>query len=217
MKCYVACTSTITRHSRISSSSWSNVQLIHGRNGVGKTSCSRDSMSCGRLWLMDGRPKMLPRSRLTRWDRRTVQSFELEVDRNGGRYLYRLEIDHLVAERRSRVLKESLTFDGRPLFLDELGELRLFRDDHSGGATYSLNSFVSGLGTVPERPVNKKLTWFKDWLDRTYFLHLNPFAMKEEAKEDASRLDRYGVNFASWYRHMSQEMAEKVPAFLQGH
>ena len=191
-------------------------QLIHGCNGAGKTSLF-ECIDLLRGFVVDGlrTDQVFPAKTRTRWDRREIQSFEIEVEGNGGRYAYRLEIDHHLATKRCRVRAESLKFDGRPLFLFETGEVRLFRDDHSEGAKYSLDWALSGLGSVPARRVNTRLTWFKGWLERAYFLHINPVAMSSETDEDNSRLARDASNFASWYQHLSQEKAERLPAFFK--
>ena len=190
------------------------LQLIHGRNGSGKTSFF-EALDRLRAFVIEGQrtEQVFPERTRTRWDRRTIQSFEVEVEGNGGRYVYRLEINHDLPARRSWVRSESLKFDGRPLFLDELGEIQLYRDNHSPGSKYSLGGSLSGLGSVPARDVNTKLTWFKEWLDRAYFLQLNPVAMVPESGGDATRLSRDGSNFASWYRHLSLEKAERSAAF----
>jgi hypothetical protein len=114
-------------------------------------------------WKVD---QLFPASERTRWQKSTLQQFELELEGNGGTYKYELAIDHDPERLKNRVKHERLWFDGKPLLKVELGEVQLFRDNHSQGPTYTFDWTQSVLPTILSRPDNSRLTWFKERLKR---------------------------------------------------
>jgi energy-coupling factor transporter ATP-binding protein EcfA2 len=141
------------------------VQLILGDNGSGKTTF----FEC--LWRLrevvaNGIEVgwIFPNRTLYRWGDRKVQTFEMTVEGNGGRYVYRLEIDHYPSSQVPDVRLETLHFDDRPLFSFVRGEVQLHRDDFSEGPRESWSPYHSGLSRVPSADDNTKLSWFRSWM-----------------------------------------------------
>ena len=94
-----------------------NVQLIYGGNGSGKTSLF-EALNLLRGFVVAGlrTDEVFHDWTLTRWDRRAIQTFEIEVQGNGGHFTYRLELHFMATGGNAAVHLESLQFDGRPLF-----------------------------------------------------------------------------------------------------
>ena len=104
-----------------------------------------------------------------------------------------------------RIAKETLDHDGRPIFEFQNGEAKLYHDDYKIGPTYPFDWTLSGVGTLHERPDNRKLTAFKK--DLQSFIIVNPcppFYVSETRTED-ELLDPLMKNFVGWYRHYSLE------------
>ncbi|NKC15330.1 MAG: AAA family ATPase [Gammaproteobacteria bacterium] len=99
---------------------------------------------------------------ITRWSKKAEQHFELEIDISGDICLYRLVVEHNPERRLTRVKREELLGDGKPLFLFEKGEVQLYRDDHSEGPPYSFDWTQSGLAPVAERDDNTRLCAFRN-------------------------------------------------------
>jgi ABC-type transport system involved in cytochrome c biogenesis ATPase subunit len=178
------------------------VCLILGANGSGKSTLL-EALWRLREVLVGGHSvyMVFQKTSLTRWESRTVQTFEATVDGNGGRYVYRLEIEQHTGFRSAEIAIEALYFDGNPLFLFKNGEVTLYRDDHSEGPKYPSDEGRSGLSNVPSRPDFTKLSWFKDWMS-SLCLAIVGSEMELSSREPSPRPDLRLANFASWYRHL---------------
>lgn len=192
--------------------------LLLGPNGVGKTSVL-DVMYAIRN-LLSGEAKVadriaFPTSTLTRWQQRDLQVFEVDVDLDDESFRYRLEVEHDRSNRRSRVVHERLEESGKKLFLFEMGEVHLFRDDHSQGPTFGADWSESALSRVPARGDNTKLTRFLDHMRKVIVCGLYPASFQTESTSEDMVLERDARNFAAWYRHLLLERQELVPEFTQ--
>ena len=185
-------------------------QLILGINGTGKSALFavlgdlRDFAFTG----YRGDQLFTPETR-TRWQNLSQQSFELEITGNGGTYLYTLLVETQETKPRSRVIKETLEFNEKPLIYFEKEQVQLFDDNHKRKATYPFDSDRSAIAVVGPRKGNAKLTWFKGWLDRLCCLRINPSNMQAEAKGEREEADYYPEddlsNFAAWYGYVVHE------------
>jgi hypothetical protein len=104
---------------------------------------------------------------------------------------------------RTRIRREILALDARPLFHFEVGSVRLFRDDHSQVSDYPFDSGRSPLGTITHGSDNQKLTWFVRWLQTLAVLKPNPPAMQDLVEGDQFMLVADATNFAAWYHAIS--------------
>lgn len=183
------------------------VQLLMGRNGTGKSSVL-DLLGLLRAFVEgEGRTaELFPAETLTRWQSRNVQTFEVQVDGNGGTYLYKLEVEHERGTGRCRVSDETLSFDGRLLFQFRGGDVQLYRDDLSMGPKFHFDWEISGLGAIGARQDNQRLSWFREWLHNLQTVRLNAFNITARSGREESRPRTDMSNFASWYRHLVQEM-----------
>ncbi len=200
------------------------LNLLLGDNGSGKTSLFFALKLVRDLVVGGASAGSLFAFRKTIWDRRDVQSFELEIEGLDGTFNYRLEIQHPPHEapQKPHIKGEVLDFDGRPLFRYSGGEVHLFGDDHSPGAIFPFKPEQSFLPNLESQ--SSKIQWFKDFVARINVFQLNPFALDPFSKQDERFLSVNGSNFASWLRYLSQEkprakleceerIAEVIPGF----
>jgi predicted ATPase len=145
---------------------------------------------------------------LTRWQTSPTQSFELEIEGNGGVYKYQLGIEHEKSKQQARVAHERLWFNNNPLLKFESGEAHLYRDDHSEGPTYPFDWAQSAVATLPPRDDNTRLTWFKDRLKRFIVVQINPMMMSECSQQEETQLNDKMENFVSWYRYISDDQGK---------
>jgi predicted ATPase len=194
-------------------------QLILGANGTGK------SAVFDVLWrlrqVITGENKIsqsFPSSLLTRWERREEQTFELDVEGNGGTYQYKLKVEQKPETRVSRIASETLYFNGRPLltFLD--GLIAIYKEDDQGGDTFPFFPFDRGQSafvTLADRHDNRLHRWFRDWVGQLQVVCANPFDMVSHTEQENARLNANATNFVSWYRHLVQETPDLIELVRQ--
>lgn len=189
--------------------------LYLGPNGGGKSSLF-DALFRLREFATQGQlvSDCFPFEDVTSWvdGAECTQNFELEIEREGATYVYELAIEHVPERSWIRMGRESLTYDGDPLFqfTADTGNAQLYHDDHTKGPEYPFDWSRSGVGSLQERPDNTKLTWFKKRLQRVFVVRPNPAVMEAESRSEAESLTPDLSNFASWFRHLSQEYQGQV-------
>jgi len=195
------------------------LNLLLGDNGTGKTALFEALSILKELVINEQKiDALLPASTLTRWQKRSIQTFELNLHGNGGDYQYTLEVDHLTSDTsadKRRIKREKLTFNDRPLFEFELGDVQLYRDDFTEGPAYPFDWGRSALATIMPREENKRLTWFKQRLSQVYVLRIDPFSMSGQSEKEASTPTSNLSNFVSWYRHLSQENPNRLSPLFE--
>jgi predicted ATPase len=195
------------------------LNLFLGDNGTGKTALF-EALSILKALVIDEQKidALLPASTLTRWQQRSIQTFEINLHGNGGDYQYKLEVDHLTSdtsEDKRRIKLEKLTFNDRPLFEFKLGDVQLYRDDFSEGPAYPFDWGRSALATIMAREENRRLTWFKQRLSQVYVLRIDPFSMSGQSEKESSTPTSDLSNFVSWYRHLSQENPNRLSPLFE--
>ena len=182
--------------------------LLLGTNGAGKSSVL-DVVYRLKQLLVGGRPvgdfEAFPASTRTRWGGRSLQTIALDVELDGERFEYKLEVQHEGDTGRARVRLESLTANGGALFRCSLGDAQLYRDDHSEGPRLSVDWTESFLGRMSAGRDNARLTRFIEFMRRLVVCRLDPAGFAANASQESTALVRDGGNFAAWYRHLMQE------------
>lgn len=146
---------------------------------------------------------------LTRWQTLSRQRFELEVVGNGGLYRYELVISYEGEGQNARIYNEVLEFDGRRLLaFQENGDAYLYGDDFELGPVYPLDWNRSALASLPPRPENSKVTWFKERIGQIVIIQPNPPLMSAESAEEDKYLTEHMDNFVSWYRFIYQDQSK---------
>lgn len=185
--------------------------LLMGSNGTGKSSVFEVLSALRRLHHADARvDDLFPAPTLTRWQSRSLQVFELEASLPEGLYRYRLEVEHDVERSGCRVQHESLHLEGAPLFTSQGGEAQLYRDGGSPGPKVLSDWSRSGLPFLHERKDNRKLMRFKQWSSRIHVVRAEPRHMSGRSEKEEVAPAEDLANFASWYRHLTQERLEDV-------
>lgn len=185
--------------------------LLLGPNGSGKSSMMEVLERLGACIMGTASlPRLFPEATLTRWSGRNVQRFELDVERGERRYSYVLEIEHDLEQHKQRIHRERLDLDARPLLSFELGQVQLYRDDHSEGPSFPMDWSRSALSNILPSRDNTHLTWFKERISHCLVLRPEPSHMLGFSEQELPRPDSGLTNFASWYRTLTQEHPGRV-------
>jgi len=75
-------------------------------------------------------------------------------------------------------------FGSQPLLKFELGEVQLYRDNHSTGSQYSFDWSQSMIPSLMSRSDNKKLAWFRERMARLIIVKIMPHLMVDESKQE---------------------------------
>ena len=192
--------------------------LLVGRNGAGKTAVLDVVYALRQLLSGTSRVTdrdIFPPSSLTRWQERPIQVIETDVELDGIRFTYRLEVEHDRVARLTRISNEALSGNDGRLFSFERGDVRLHRDDHSEGPTFKSDWRESALARVQPVKDNVHLTRFMDFMRSVIVCGLNPPAFLTEAASEDPVLARDGRNFVEWYRHFLQERQDLSLSYTQ--
>ncbi len=191
-------------------------QLILGRNGSGKSSLL-DALLFIRQFVIRGDQYDLFNDILgqrTRWLSKPEQTYELEVELDGGVYVYRLEIKPVGEAAQLLVVAESVEFDRKPIFGFTGGEVRLYNDQFELTNSFPFDWHRSALATMTQRSSNQRLTSFKVWLAGLYCFRINPFTMAARAEGEDLYPNVNLSNIAAWYRHLVQAHPKENAAFI---
>lgn len=189
------------------------INLFLGPNGAGKSTVFDVLRKIQAFVSGDSKADVIFKSvDCTRWQTSGIQTFELEIEGNGGKYKYELAIDNYKDREgiRARVQHERLWFDDQLLIKFESGEVQLYRDNYSEGPNYSFDWFQSILPLIMPRADNTKLTWFKQRLERFIIVQIIPTMMADSSDREETRLSARMENFVSWYRYLSQDQGKIV-------
>jgi energy-coupling factor transporter ATP-binding protein EcfA2 len=198
------------------------INLLLGANGSGKTSVF-DVLNMLQRFISNGEKvsDLFKSKELTRWfSDQPIQQFELDISGNGGMYHYHLEIEHRLDRQLVRVKRESLFFDQQPLYEFEIetdergmgvGTGHLYNDNPNHlGVDLSLDWTRSEISRIQERHDNKKLSWFKNYLDRIFIVNINPRAMLAENRTSRIRPASDMSDYADWFDYLADENRREI-------
>lgn len=177
--------------------------LLLGENGTGK-SAILDLLGAVRSLVVEEASvaSLFHRRSLTRWQHRTEQKIELEVEGSGGVFSYELTLGYDKDAEHPRLLSETVSFDRRTIFHSNVGGGTLYRDDFNPGQQVVVGESRSGLAWLKPSQQNRKLQWFVGWLRRLTVVRPDPRAAGSRSEREARWPSADASNFASWYRHL---------------
>lgn len=192
------------------------VNLLIGDNGAGKSTFIDVLRRIVEL-VVSGKAveEAFPPNTVTRWDSRTTQQIEIDLSGNDGTYHYSLILSHDFIHRDVTLQRESVKYDSRTVFLYDNGRVQLHNDEGKLGTQFPFRRTRSFLSQLEAQPENTLLTWFLDFLSKVWLVKLDPTGVDSESRIESESLHTDGSNFASWYRHLSQERPESLPKLFE--
>lgn len=189
------------------------VSALVGPNGGGKTSVFEVLRSLsGLLNAGELAESVFPRWSASRWDKRSTQHFELEVEHEGQPYRYELVVGHDDDSARTYIQEEQLSAAGDLLYRVNKGVVELYGDDVQATprTTFPFVGTRSFLPLLESRPDNQRISAFKKWMSGVLLFALNPWAIEAVSQNEGNSIAIDGKNFVSWYRTLVQESPEVV-------
>jgi ABC-type cobalamin/Fe3+-siderophores transport system ATPase subunit len=190
-------------------------QLLLGQNGTGKSTVRKVLSSLQKIVNGSLVTSEFETSTLTRWQARSKQSFSLDVQRDDALYRYELLLEHDRSKKRCHIERESVTFDSKPLYLFENGDVQLYNDRFDKGPTFPFNWSRSFLPNIIDRHDNQLLIWFRSWLNGVHCIQIDPMHMGALSEAEDIRPTEDLTNFASWYRLLLPEYPGKIMDFYK--
>ncbi|OHB75002.1 MAG: hypothetical protein A2Z25_13510 [Planctomycetes bacterium RBG_16_55_9] len=196
------------------------LNLLLGDNGTGKTTVFDVLRRIQQFVTASAKvSSVFPAQDLTRWQSGRRQRFELNLQIEQSVYTYSLAVEHDEELRRMRIDQERLLVDDKPLFelkiADRQATAQFYHDNFKPGPKYPFDWTQSGVGSLGERPDNKKLTRFRKELAGFVVAAPCPPLMESETQQEEDTLSWHMSNFVSWYRWLSQEHQGAVFAVFQ--
>ncbi len=192
------------------------LQLLYGNNGGGKSTVFEVITQIRQLVTWGGTTEQIfPGTSLTAWQTRPEQVFELDLDDERGAYRYRVVIEHNRSLGKNRIKSEELSLSDKKLYEFDGQDAHLYSDDGSAGPVFPLDSSRSGISTIPERQDNQCLCWFRRRLGLIYIFAIDPRTMEIASFREHTVPDQSLSNFASWYRHLTQDSPEVMQPLFE--
>lgn len=178
-----------------------------GANGTGKTSVLEVLRKIQDLVARGRRvEEVFPARDLSLGQDRNTQHFSIEACIDGQSYRYELTVEHDRTLDKMRISQEILQHDGRPIFELRMGEAQLYDDDYVPVAnTFPFDWTLSGIGTLYERPNNRKLTRFKKEIAKYIIVSSCPPVIEPETRSADDFLQPLMAKFVGWFNRYSQE------------
>ncbi len=188
------------------------INLLFGVNGSGKSSFV-DVVDRIIGLVVDGNDvaELFLDTDLTRWDSRIEQRFEIDLGIDGETFTYSAALERRPMGGEMALRAERVTSGRRILFRYEDGEVHLHRNDGSEGTHFPFRDNRSFIAGIEERPETTDLMRFLTMLRSLRSYKLEPTRMASVTQEEQQVLVKDGANFASWYRHLSQERTGDLP------
>jgi predicted ATPase len=183
------------------------LSVLLGANGSGKSTVLVLIASLRDFILGRGNSlELFPPQTLARWDKRIEQTFELGLTLDEGEYKYRLRVRHEAPERAlNKVIEETLSLNGQPLFAANDQIIHLYIDSHVEGGQMLPDRHVSGISRINQRRDNLKLMAFRRAVEGTLVLALNPALVSavSAAKQPVTIPMPDCSDFADWLKYVS--------------
>lgn len=196
---------------------FSSINLLLGKNGTGKSTVI-SLIAFLRSFILGKVDSSVAFGfqTLTRWQSVPLQSFEFSLTHKDSVYIYQLEVEYDVKEKKNRVKKEIVLCDNNLLFKAENGKAILFDDSYKEGPEVLVNWLFSGISSVSEYSEFKKLYDFKQAVEKIVVCHPLPFDYDFSfAFAEHQSLDYSAGNITNVYMYIVQRNPEKMMELWQ--
>lgn len=184
--------------------------LLLGYNGSGKSSLF-DVLAALQdliIWSKDTN-EVFPRNTLALASGSLEQHFELDITSPWGVLLYKLHVLHESNLNTSKIVKEMVLVEDRPVYVYEQGRVHLY-DAALVENSFTFTSRRSFLASLEPESAVSELHSLKRFLEGIWILRLNPTTMSGAALSDETFLARDASNFGVFCRDLLTDAPDTV-------
>lgn len=187
--------------------------LLIGKNGAGKSTVSfalKVFQSIGRG--VNRVSELVKPSDFARGRSDVPMRFEIEAIISKNIYGYILALELPDGSRELRVLEESLTADGQPVYSRSGFEVQLAKRGGTGEAKFLIDWHLIALPLIQEQSVTDPLYLFKTWLARMLILAPIPSHISGDSEGETLSPNREVSDFGAWFSGL---LAQSPAAYTQ--
>jgi ABC-type cobalamin/Fe3+-siderophores transport system ATPase subunit len=183
--------------------------LLIGKNGAGKSTVLHALKVFQRICRGPNRVKNVIRASDFPWHRKDMpMRCEADVVLAGKRFKYSVSFEWPADFYEARVLEESLSSDGIPVFNRTQGQVQL-----PGGTAFGLDWHVFALPVINEKPPATSIQDVKAFFAGMMLLAPIPQKISGFSEEPAVELEHHALNYASCLRAMLQQKPKAYGEF----
>jgi predicted ATPase len=193
--------------------------LLIGRNGAGKTTVGlaleilqKIARSVNRVGDLVN-PKDFSRGRED-----VPMRFEIEVELEAKTYGYVIAFELPEGFKELRVLDESLTVDGKPVYTREVAQVHLSKSGLDKEAKFLIDWHMVALPIVQHKSTKDPLFVFRQWVARMLILRPVPSLILGGSEEETLQPNIQVTDFAAWFSGLlasSPSAYSKVDEYLK--
>jgi ABC-type cobalamin/Fe3+-siderophores transport system ATPase subunit len=183
--------------------------VLIGKNGAGKSTvlrCLEVFQSIGRGASRVG--NLISATDFTQFRTDQPMRFEADLTIAGKRFKYAISFEWSPEFREARILDESLSVDGTPVFTRHQAQVHLF-----GGSTFGLDWHIFALPVINERPPARSIQDVKAFFASMVLIAPVPAVMTGFAEEPSIELQHDAANYASCLLAMLQQKPKAYSTF----
>ena len=125
--------------------------------------------------------------------------FEIEVELEGGIYLFALALELPKGFKELRVREEKLTVGGKPVYSRESAEVHLARSGSDKEADFRIDWHLVALPIIQEQSTTDPLFIFKQWLARMLILSPAPDLISGDSSDETVQPNTQVTDFGAWF------------------
>lgn len=183
--------------------------LLIGKNGVGKSTVLHSLLTFQQIARGRGRVRdLVSVSDFTQHRTDHPMRFEVEMSLSGKRFHYAVSFEWPAGFHEARVLDETLSADGQPVFTRHHSQVQL-----SGGAAFGLDWHVFALPLIQERPGQRAIADVKEFFATMVLIAPIPAIVTGFSEEPSSELQLHAENYASCLRDLFEQKPASYGVF----
>ncbi|HEX7287360.1 MAG TPA: AAA family ATPase [Candidatus Angelobacter sp.] len=193
--------------------------LVIGDNGTGKTTVGLALEILQRIARGNNRVDNLVNPRdMARGRTDVPMRFEIEVELGAKIYAYVIAFEYRRGNKDLRVVEESLSADGKPVYARKVAQVSLTSSLGGPDARFDIDWHLVALPIVLQRSPQDPLFIFRQWLARMLILRPIPVLILGDSKGETLEPNLPVTDFGAWFSGVlayAPSAYAKIDAYLK--